>query len=541
MTRVRLLFGVIFFILFYSVTATAAMQILELPLTVQSAISANIGADDRSYRSTQHDGKYQASNKLHPLVVDPLSQQEELTASDGAADDGFGLSVSISSDGNTLVVGAGGKKVGNNDGQGVAYVFVRSGGVWTQQTELTASDGTVDDLFGISVSINSDGTTLVVGAAGKTVGSNTNQGAAYIFVRSGDVWTQQAKLTASDGSAGDVLGFPISLSSDGNTLVVGAGRKKVGINDEQGAAYVFVRSGSAWTQQAKLTASDGAAYDWFGFLYSVSLSSDGNTAVIGAGGKKVGNNDAQGAAYVFVRSGGAWTQQAKLTASDGAADDGFSTSVSLSSDGNTAVIGAGGKKVGNNDAQGAAYVFMRSGGAWTQQAKLTASDGAAGDWFGVAVSISTDESTVVIGAPQKTIGTNIKQGAAYLFVRNGSIWPQQASLTGSDGAANDWFGFTASTSGDGNAFVIGAPQKKLEPTPIRERHMFIVHMWIIPSLLTSIHLNIQVVEMFPSMVMWEHPVEQSQDYHGIGAMVLFQIACSRPLIAMRQTDHIPLR
>ncbi|MGO9011834.1 MAG: FG-GAP repeat protein [Bryobacteraceae bacterium] len=348
------------------------------------------------------------------------TQQQELTASNAMFNDQFGRAVSVS--GNTAVIGADGK----NGSQGAAYVFVRSAGVWSQQAELTASDGAAKDGFGSSVSLSGD--TLVIGADGK----NSSQGVAYVFVRSAGVWSQQAELTASDGAAGDNFGFSVSVSTD--TLVIGAFEK----NDYQGAAYVFVLSGGIWSQQQKLTASDGAASDNFGS--SVSLS--GDTTMIGAPGK----NGLQGATYVFVLSGGTWSQQQKLTASDGAAQDAFGYSVSVS--GTTAVIGA----VGKNTQRGAAYVFVLSGGVWSQQQELTASDGAAGDAFGSSVSVSG--STAVIGAWAKTVNSLTYQGAAYGFVLRDETWGQQQEVTASDGAGESWFGYSVSVSG--NTALIGA-------------------------------------------------------------------------------------
>jgi hypothetical protein len=378
----------------------------------------------------------------YPLTIDPLwTQQKELTASDGAANDDFGYSVSVSGD--TAVIGAPFRTVNSNTQQGVAYVFVRSGGVWTQQQELTASDGAAHDWFGSSVSVSGD--TAVIGASRK----NNSQGAAYVFVRSSGAWSQQQKLTASDGAAGDQFGYSVSVSGD--TAVIGAYYKNIGSNTHQGAAYVFVLGGQ-WTQQAELMASDGAAGDGFG--YSVSVS--GDTAVIGACFKTINSNTHQGAAYVFVRSSGAaWSQQQELTASNGAANEEFGYSVSVSGD--TAVIGDPGKTVNSNTYQGAAYIFVRSGGVWSQQQELTASDGAASDEFGSSVSVTGD--TAVIGADQKTINANAYQGAAYVFVRSRGVWSQQQELTASDGAADDGFGWSVSVSGD--TAVIGAYHKTI--------------------------------------------------------------------------------
>ena len=221
---------------------------------------------------------------------------------------------------------------------------------WSQDQKLTASDGAADAYWGASVSLSGDGNTALIGAWGAKVGANTNQGAAYVFVRSGVTWSQDQKLTASDGAAGDAFGASVSLSGDGNTALIGAENATVGANTAQGAAYVFVNSGGTWSQQQELTASDGAAYDQLGS--SVSLSADGKTALIGTPDA----NAYQGAAYVFVLSGGIWSQQQKLTASDGAADAYFGASVSLSPDGNTALIGTPYATVGANTHQGAAYV-----------------------------------------------------------------------------------------------------------------------------------------------------------------------------------------
>jgi hypothetical protein len=226
----------------------------------------------------------------YPLTVDPLLTAEvaKLTASDGAAVDQFGNSVSVSGD--TVVVGADWDDVGVNTNQGSAYVFVRSGSTWTQQAKLTASDGAANDYFGYSVSVSGD--TVVVGAYWDAVDANVNQGSAYVFVRTGTTWSQQAKLTASDGAANDYFGYSVSVSGD--AVVVGAYWDAVGANVNQGSAYVFVRTGTTWSQQAKLTASDGAAGDQFGISVSVS----GDTVVVGANFDKVAANN-QGSAYVY--------------------------------------------------------------------------------------------------------------------------------------------------------------------------------------------------------------------------------------------------
>ena len=338
-----------------------------------------------------------------PVKVDPWIQQQELTAADGARGDVFGYSLALS--GATAVIGAAGKTIGNNSGQGAAYVFRCSGTpcTWTQQQELTASDGARDDEFGNSVAVS--GHTAIIGAPYRS----SYQGAAYLFTCSGTPcnWTQQQVLTAADGARGDVFGYSVAVS--GNTAIISA----IGKNSSRGAAYVFTCSGTpcTWTQQQVLTASDEASADVFGTRVAVS----GATAVIGAPGKTIGNNSLQGAAYVFTCSGTpcTWTQQQELTASDGAIRDQFGTRVALS--GNTGIVG-------NNSSRGAAYVFtcsgtpctwrVRSGGPFRtrkQKQELTAADGARGDEFGYSVAVSGN--TAIIGAAYK----NSYQGAAYVF------------------------------------------------------------------------------------------------------------------------------
>ena len=298
----------------------------------------------------------------------------KLTASDAAAHDWFGDSVAVSGD--TAVIGAEHDDGAASD-SGSAYVFVRSAGVWTQQAKLTALDAARGDYFGSSVAV--DGDTAFIGAILDDDHGNRS-GSAYVFVRSAGVWTQQAKLTASDGAAGDDFGFSVAVSGD--TAFIG-----IHYDDDNGynsgSAYVFVRSGGVWKEQAKLTASDAAGGDYFG--HSVAVS--GDTAVHrGVRGQRRWPRFRLG---VCVRAYGhhlvAGGQAHRVRCSGG---DYFGVFVSVSGD--TAVIGAP-----LNDRSGSAYVFVRSGGVWTEQAKLTASDGEAGDWLS---RVSASGDTAVIGA-----------------------------------------------------------------------------------------------------------------------------------------------
>ena len=354
------------------------------------------------------------SGAQYPLVANPAwMQQQELTPS-GGGEGQFGWSVSVSGD--TAVIGAPGSQA--------AYVFVESGGTWSQQQELTPpSSGNYSD-FGYSVSVSGD--TAVVGAP-----YVYGPGSAYVFERSNGVWTEQQALSAPGAVAGivGIDGFGTSVSLSGNTVLIGAPETTANL----GAAYVFVESGGVWSVQPQLFASDGQVQDQFGS--SVSLS--GNTAVIGASGNG-------GVAYVFVLSGGVWSQQQELAPSDPVVDNLFGASVSLS--GNAVLIGAN----GNNNYAGAAYVFGLSGGTWSQQQKLVASDLGVTGGFGESVWLSGN--TAVVGAP---FGDT--PGGAYVFVESGGAWTQQQELTASDAAVTDHFGGAVSLSG--STIVIGAYDK----------------------------------------------------------------------------------
>jgi len=322
-------------------------------------------------------------------------QKAEFTGSDSGSDYYFGISVAVS--GNIAVVGAPGTVVGGKDQQGVVYIFdISNPSSPVQKAELTSSDGAANDWFGRNVAVS--GNIAVVGAYNKTVGSNANQGVAYVFdISNPSSPVQKAELTSSDGAANDYFGYWVAVS--GNIAVVGAYNKTVGGNANQGAAYVFdIANPSSPVQKAEIAASDGAASDYFGQSVAVS----GNIAVVGAYNKTVGSNANQGAAYVFdISNPAAPVQKAELTASDGAASDHFGNSVAVS--GNIAVVGAT-----NKSAVGAAYVFdIANPSSPVQKAELSA--GNSGDSFGNAVALYYGD-TALVGA----VGAD-GVGAAYIY------------------------------------------------------------------------------------------------------------------------------
>jgi hypothetical protein len=303
-----------------------------------------------------------------------------------------------------------------------------------QGPKLTPNDETGQGAFGGSVALSADGSTAIIGGP-----SDNGPGAAWVFTRSGSTWTQQGpKLTAGNGE----FGVRVALSADGTTALIGGDSDNGGV----GAAWVFTRSGSEWTQQGpKLV--PGTGYPNFGT--GVALSADGNTALIGGLNNQTNGENAVGAAWVFTRSGSTWTQQgSKLTPSDEVGQGLFGSSVALSGDGDTALIGGFG-----DNGVGAAWVFTRSGGAWTQQgSKLTADDETGVGAFGDSVALAADGETALIGGD----GDNGDMGAAWVFTRSGSTWTQEgAKLTANDERGNGGFGGVVALSGDGSTALVG--------------------------------------------------------------------------------------
>ena len=367
-------------------------------------------------------------------------QEAKLTAGviagDSESEDWFGISLAIAGD--TVIVGASHDDDGGTS-SGSAYIFTRNNKVWEQQAKLTSLDASSGDLFGVSTAIS--GNTAVIGAVYDD-DDGISSGSAYVFTRTGNIWSQQAKLKANDAAAEDYFGEELAISGD--SVVIGA-RFNDDKGNNSGSAYIFVRTGTTWLQQAKLIANDAEADDTFG--ESLAISND--TVVIGAA---LDDDDGQGSgsAYIFVRSGITWSQQAKLTASDASANDQFGRAVAISGD--TVIVGAWRDDTGGLIDSGSAYVFTRSGTSWSQQAKLTADDAANSDWFGIPVAIS--DNTIIVGAQADDIGSITNAGSAYVFKRNGPSWSQESKLVAFDGQAGDIFGISLAISG--NTVVAGA-------------------------------------------------------------------------------------
>ena len=392
---------------------------------------------------------------LVPAQGQFVQQGSKLAGNGVVGQTGQGASLAVSGDGNTAIIGG----PGDNGNIGAAWVFTRSGGMWTQQGAKLVGSGATGQAGctycapgqGASVALAADGNTAIVGGPGDGNGA----GAVWVFTHNAGGWTQQgSKLVGSGAFKGSVQGQSVALSADGNTAIVGG----IGI-DANGypavAAWVFTRIGGNWTQQGqRLVGKDGAGPYVAMVGGSVALSQDGNTAILGG----INDNTFVGAAWVFARSNGAWTQQGSKLVGSGAVGNAQryveqGISVGLSGDGNTAIVGG----YCDNGNVGAAWVFTRGGGTWTQQGPKLVGSGAVGQVFqGQSVALSGDGNTAIIGGPEANGGA----GAAWLFTRvAASAWGQQGGMligNGANGQA-DYQGSSVALSGDGNTAILGGP------------------------------------------------------------------------------------
>ncbi|MDC0672206.1 hypothetical protein [Nannocystis radixulma] len=434
--------------------------------------------------------------------------------------DAFGLSVALSADGATLAVGAyreasaatgvnGDEADDSLAGAGAVYVFARVDGSWSQQAYIKASNPDLLDYFGAAVALSADGRTLAVGARNEDSGAagiNGNEadnatkqaGAAYVFLRTGETWSQQAYVKASNAGEGDVFGTAVALSGDGDVLAVGAPNESSGATgidgiqlDETavgaGAVYTFTRSNGTWSQQSYIKASNTSPD--YNFGSALALAADGKTLAVASesessAAKGINGNQANtsasnaGAVYVFVYANATWSQQAYVKASNTEEYDHYGYSVALSADGHTLAVGSlqenscatgiGGDQADDScSAAGAVYVYTRTEGIWFQQAYVKASNTGESDLFGYRVALTADGNTLAVSATQEaSMATGIAgdqaddsvfvAGAAYVFVRTDDVWSQRAYVKATNPGPYDYFGYGLALSADGNTLAVGA-------------------------------------------------------------------------------------
>jgi hypothetical protein len=356
----------------------------------------------------------------------------------------FGNSIAYSRD--TVAVGSRNDSIslsaGNLYAVGAVYVYVRDSGTWVQQARLTPKYPQTGENFGVSIAIYND--TIVVGASGRDLGNKTDVGVVYVFTRNGDEWVQQARIEPVDGEESDYFGAAVAISGD--RLVVGAEGRDIGAITDAGKVYTFYRSGGKWIEKQSFTAPSPVADSSFGY----ALALEGARLVVGAPSEM-----GIGAAYIFYRTGGTWTEEIKIQPDDDKFGDRFGTSVAI--DRGMVVVGApyadpnpGTGPVING---GAVYVFRQKANAWQQSAKIVQENGSYFDHFGQSVAV--DQKTIVVGAPGYDHFGKSDAGVAYLFKRMNGDWVFQTRVVPSHSDQNSQYG--ASVILDGDRVVIGKP------------------------------------------------------------------------------------
>ena len=379
-----------------------------------------------------------ALTALPSQAADPIfAQQAKLSPGSPATNQLFGRI--IAAYGDWAVFGQPNKTIGTNSEQGAVYVYLRSGSSWSLMQTLTASDGASGDNFGCSVVLNQN--SMIIGAYGKNAAAGNDVGAVYVFGRVGSLWTETQKLTPNDGQANSRFGMSVAINS--NTIFVGASHASTPISTNAGAVYTFTLSGFTWVQQQKLTAFDATAQVGFGGNISVS-----GTSLAVTTSYSPFNNTPPGAIYLFTQSAGIWFYQQKLTSPNPQSPPSAQYGRAISMSGNTlAVVGEIGfvwEKV---------YVYVLSGGTWVLQQTVTSPDE---ESTAFGSNLALEENRLVIGCEQDVILSAQDRGSAYVYERNGTVWNLRQKLIAADGVATDRFGDNVALSG--NTIIVGAPQ-----------------------------------------------------------------------------------
>jgi hypothetical protein len=376
-------------------------------------------------------------------VFEASAAVQTLDRGDGIADDLGGYSVAVAGD--TVLYGAPGENLADIGGVGAVYAWRRNGSAWTIQQRIVPSTVSAGMSFGSASAIAGD--SAFIGAELARVAAQT-RGAVFHYTRINNSFELQGQIVAMDGAAGDRFGFAMALSGD--TLVVAAPEANVADIADAGAVYVFVRNGTGWSEQAKLTAGDLVTSTP---AFGTSVAIDGDTVLVSS---PSGGVQDQGLVFVFVRSGGGWTRQATLTGFDSANQDLFGQGLALR--GNLAVIGAPGDDIGAAANRGSARVFFRSGSAWTETTQLTNPGGAANDQFGRAVAMTDDAVVVTANAADQS--GNLDAGVAYAYARTASTLAGSPTLLfDATSRSGDFFGYAVAA--DRLRAVVGAPLQDL--------------------------------------------------------------------------------
>jgi len=375
-----------------------------------------VGSTSDNEYGVAHGSAYIFENKVKPTDVNPpngLSELYKFTAEVPTASAQFGRAVALNAAGDYALVGENRRDVGAMADVGRVYAYTRTNQQWTQVATIEPSDAVANDLFGTSVAMNSDATIALIGSPYRDDSGVVNRGAVYIYTRSGSTWTFQQKILAPNSAQEDVFGESVAVNADATMALIGAVYRDDGGINNRGAVYVFTRSGSTWTYQNMILASDAVADDYFG--YRVSLNVSGDYALISALDKAEGGVTGSGAVYIYTRSGSTWTYQGRINQPDRETNNRFGSALSLNSDASVALIAASLKDEGGLVDSGVVYLYTRSGGTWTYQRKLLSFIRETGDQSGYSTALNAKGDIALIGTIGNKFENTTQAGAVHFY------------------------------------------------------------------------------------------------------------------------------
>ena len=378
--------------------------------------------------------------------------EQEINNPSPVATDYFGSAVIVSSDGSRLIIGAYLEDTGAS-AAGSVYIYSRSGTTWGLEQEILNPSPVISAFFGRRVSINSDGSRVIIGAERDDVTAIDAAGSVFVYSRSGTTWTLEQEINNPTPVTIDWFGYSVDINSDGSRIIVGAEREDTGAS-AAGSVYVYLRSGTTWTLEQEINNPTPVASDYFGT--SVSIDSDGNRVIIGARLEDTGAS-AAGSVYVYSRSGTTWSLEQEINNPTPVASDEFGHSVNIDSSGSRVIIGTPYEDTGA-DAAGSVYVYSRSGTTWTLEQEINNPSAVIDDWFGYSVDINSDGLKIIVSAYLEDTGADAA-GSVYVYSRSGSTWSLEQEINNPSPVASDYFGTSVSINGDGTLVSIGAERE----------------------------------------------------------------------------------
>jgi FG-GAP repeat len=388
----------------------------------------------------------------------PINEQQLINITNAGR-----LSVSINDTGDCAIIGDPSDTV-HGINAGAVKVFDKINGVWLQSFIITAADSGPDDMFGTSVAMSANGNTIVVSSPY----ANNRTGSVYVFIRTGNTWSQQSKLIFSSAFTGNYFGWSVDISTNGDTIAIGCPGLKHSVTNALniGAVIIYKRLAGNWQEQSILLPSQVMNNSVnYSAGQSVAITSDGSKVIFGSAGETNGSTGSVGAAYIYNYNGNSWTLEQRLTPSvnEAVLNGGFGNAVDINNTGTIVFIGAAGMSFLPNATAlrpGVVYEYSKISNVWSNVSKIQASDGNMSNGFGASIDCSLDGNTLTVGSSLQNTNTLSQSGQVYIHTRTGTSWTERYRLTASDKKSNDQFGSSLNISGDGSVAIMSSKKGK---------------------------------------------------------------------------------